>query len=466
VTAQVAFILLLAPAADWPRFRGPNGSGVGEAAKLPAEFSPQRNVRWKAAAPAGHSSPVVAGERVFLTGLDQERLVTLCLDRATGKELWRRECPRPRRERLDKRNHPASPTPAVEGRNVFVFFPDFGVISYDTDGKERWRAPLGPFDNLYGMGSSPVAAGDKVILSCDQTQGSFLIALDAGDGRVRWRTPRPEAVSGHSTPALYRGPGGATQVIAPGSFRLDAYSAATGEPLWWVRGLASEMKSAPVVDGETIYINGYNLPENDPGRHVEVPPFEKYLADHDKDGDGRIAAAEAPDQRMKSFFPYLDLNHDGYLDAREWKMYVAAMAAENGLLAIRAGGRGDMTDRSVKWKYHRSIPQLPSVLLYQGVLYMLGDNGVLTTLDPASGTVHRQARLRGVADRYFASPVAGDGKVFIVGHSCTVSVLRPGPEQELLAVNELEGECFATPAIAGDAIFIRTSNGLFAFALQ
>ncbi len=461
-----AILILLIFAADWPRFRGPNGTGVGDAAGLPVEFGAGKNLVWRAAVPPGHSSPVVAGDRVFLTGAEQDRLLTLCLDRATGKELWRRECPRPRREHLDKRNHPASPTPAVEGRNVFVFFPDFGVVSYDVEGKERWRTALGPFDNLYGMGSSPVVAGDKVILSCDQTSGSYILALDARDGRLRWRTPRPEAVSGHSTPVLYRGADGDLQVIAPGSFRLDAYSASTGEPLWWVRGLASEMKSVPVVDGETIYINGYNLPENDPGRHVEVPPFEKYLADHDKDKDSRIAAAEAPDQRMKSFFPYLDLNHDGYLDAREWKMYVAAMAAENGLLAIRAGGRGDMTEESVQWKYHRSIPQLPSVLLYQGVLYMLGDNGVLTTLDPATGAVHKQARLRGVADRYYTSPVAADGKVYIVGHSCVVSVLKPGPEQELLAANELEGECFATPAIAGDRILIRTGGALFSFGIK
>jgi len=379
--------------------------------------------------------------------------------------VWRRECPRPRQEPLDKRNHAASPTPVADGKHVYVFFPDFGLVSYDFDGVERWRTPLGPFTNLYGMGASPVLAGDKVVLMCDQAGGSFITGLDAASGRVVWKTARPEAVSGHSTPVIFQPRDGPLQVLGPGSFRMDAYSAATGESLWWVRGLASEMKSVPVLGGDTVYINGYNLPENDPGRQVAVPPFADMLAKHDADKNGRLSAAEMPDQRMKNLLPYLDLDRDGSLDETDWKMYVAAMAAENGLLAIRAGGRGDVTATHVKWKYQRSIPQLPSTLLYRGVMYMINDGGVLTTLDPATGTAHKQARLRGVADRYYASPVAGDGKVYIASHTGVVAVLKAGPDQELLAANELDDEIYATPAIADGRLFVRTRSALFCFAV-
>ena len=457
-------LLILLASDEWGRFRGPNGTGVLDTSGLPAEFGPEKNLVWKASFPPGHSSPVLSGDRIFLTAAEGDRLWTICVNRATGAVLWRRECPRTRREHLDKRNHPASPSAAVEGRNVFVFFPDFGVISYDVEGKERWRTPLGPFNNLYGMGASPVVAGDRVILICDQTGGSFAIGMNVSDGRIVWKTPRPEAVSGHSTPVVWRSPGGMLQAIAPGSFRLDAYSAATGEIQWFVRGLASEMKSVPVLDGDIVYINGYNLPENDPGRHVAVPPFAEILAAHDKDMDARLSRDEAPDQRLRSFFPYLDLNHDGFLDDAEWKMYNAAMAAENGILAIAAGGRGDMSAQSVRWKYQRSVPQLPSTLLYRGVLYMLNDAGVLTTLDPATGAMHKQARLRGVADRYFSSPVAGDGKVYMTSHGCVIAVLKPGPDQEVLASNQLEGECYATPAIAGGRLYVRTSQALYCFS--
>jgi outer membrane protein assembly factor BamB len=448
---------------DWPRFRGPNGSGVADTTGLPEKFGPDRNLVWKTPLPLGHSSPVLTGDRIFLTGVDHDKLFTFCLSRETGKILWRRECPRNRSENLDQRNTAASPTAVTDGKNVYVFFGDFGLISYGFDGNERWRTPLGPFRNIYGMGASPILAGDKVILVCDQSYDSFAMAIGKDDGKILWKTPRPAALSGHSTPIVYQPKNGPLQIIAPASFRVDAYSVETGESVWWSNGLASEMKSGALVDGDTVYVSGYNMAENDPGRQVHLPPFEEVLAAHDKDKDGRISLAEVPDERTKMYFPFIDLDQDGYLTAAEWKTYSAMMSAENGLLAIRASGRGDVTTTGLRWKYQRSVPQLPTTLLYQNVLYMLNDSGVLTTLDPATGTVHKQGRLRGVADRYFASPVAADGKVFITSQVGVVTVLKAGGDQEILAVNELDDECFATPAIADGRLYIRTRTALYSF---
>ncbi len=458
---RLSCILLFAaalPAEEWTRFRGPNGTGVLDAGRLPAEFGPSKNLIWKTALPSGHSSPVLSGKRVFLTAFEENKLLTICLDQHSGKILWRRESPRMRTEHLDKRNSPASPTPAADGRNLYVFFPDYGLISYDYDGNERWSRPLGPFQNSYGMGASPVVVDGRVVLVCDQTLGSYAGAYAADDGRELWKTPRTEALSGHSTPVIRRAENGSTEIIAPGSFRMDAYSASTGEIVWTARGLTSEMKSVPVLADGVVYINGYNMAENDPGRQVAIPAFDGVLAKHDRDKSGTIEIGESPDGRTTKYFPYLDLNHDGKLDAAEWRTYQSSMAAENGLLAIRAGGQ-------VLWKYHKAIPQLPSTLLYRGVLYMVSDAGVLTTLDPATGTVLKQARLRGVADNYYASPVAGDGKVFFVSLSGAVTVLKPGGEQEVLAVNELDEECYATPAIGEDRIFVRTRRALWCFGM-
>lgn len=190
------------------------------------------------------------------------------------------------------------------------------------------------------------------------------------------------------------------------------------------------------------------------------------LAAHDKDKDGRISRDEVPDERTKAFFRFIDLNQDGFLSADEWKIYVATMAAENGLLAIRPGGHGDITAQSLRWKYQRAIPQLPTVLVYQDVLYMINDAGVLTTLDPSTGAVFKQGRLRGVADRFFASPVAADNKIFFVSQAGAVTVLKAGGQQEILAVNELDDECYATPAIADGRIYIRTRSALYCFGKQ
>lgn len=469
-----------AVASDWPRFRGPNGAGVNETTGLPTEFGPAKNLVWRTPLPNGYSSPILVGDRIFVTAYegekrttksgvvhDSETLWTIALDRASGKILWRREAPRDRNETIDARNSPASPTPVSDGKNLFVFFGDYGLVSYGVDGNERWHVPLGPFTNVYGVGVSPVLVDDKIILVIDQSGGSYIAAFGQNDGKLRWKVARPEALSGHSTPSIMRDANGKALIVAPASFRMDVYSADTGEIVWFMHGLASEMKSVPLIDhgadGDTIYINGYNTPENDPGRQVAVAPFEEVLAKFDANHDGRISIDESPDQRTKTYFSYLDLNGDGALDAAEWKIYAASMAAENSLMAIKAQGKGDMTQTAVKWKYGRAIPQLPSLVLYRGVLYMLNDSGVLTTLNPATGEVFKQARLRGISDKYFASPVAADGKVYIAGNSGVVSVLKAGGDQEVLAANKLDEDIISTPAIADGRIYVRTVAALYCF---
>lgn len=444
-------------AEDWPRFRGINGSGVSASTALPARFGPGENLVWKLAVGTGHSSPVVADGRIYLTSIEQEKLFTLCIEFETGKLLWKREAPRTRQEIFDKRNNAASPSPVVDGKDVYVFFPEFGLLSYTRDGKERWRFPMGPFDNFYGMGASPIIAGNNIVLVCDQTRGSFVIAIDKETGRPRWKRPRTEAVSGHSTPILHDG-----LIIAPGSFRMDAYDPRSGESIWWVYGLASEMKSVPISDGKTVFINGYNMPENDPGRQVAVPAFDEVLAKSDANKDGYLQKDEL-DDRTKKYFDYIDYDHDAKLSREDWRIYSASMAAENGLLAVDSSGKGDRTGNGIRWKFHRSIPQLPSTVLYDGILYMVNDGGILTTLDPATGSVHKQARLRTVPERIFSSPVAGDGKVYFVSQQCAVTVLKAGKEHEILAVNALESECSATPALVNNRILLRTREWLYAF---
>jgi len=406
---------------------------------------------------------VVSGDRIFVTAFEGEKLLTIALDRSSGQERWRRESPRDRKEKLDQRNGPASPTPVADGRNVYVFFPDYGLLSYTFAGAARWRTPLGPFNNVYGMGASPVLAGDLVVLVCDQGRGSFAAAFRQSDGREVWRTPRPEALSGHATPILYEPTGGPLQVIAPGSFRMDAYAAATGEIVSWVTGLPGEMKSGPVLVDDTLFVSGFSSPDNDAGRQVTVPPFPEVLAKQDADKDGKISLAEVPDERTRRYFVFADLDADGAIDASEWRMWAASSASENGLLAFRAGGRGDLTEKSFLWRYPRSVPQLPTSVVYRRVLYMISDGGILTTLDAATGQVRKQARLRGAIDHYYASPVAGDGKVYFVSQSGVVTVLDAARDQEVLSTGELGDEAYATPAIAGGRIFIRTRGALYCF---
>ncbi|MFQ5742730.1 MAG: PQQ-binding-like beta-propeller repeat protein [Acidobacteriota bacterium] len=452
-------------AADWSRFRGPNGSGVADAVGLPVEFGPEQNVIWKTALPPGHSSPILSASRIFLTAFEGDRLLTICLDRDTGEILWQRQSPRSREEKLDPRNSPASPSPVTDGEDVYVFFADYGLISYDLDGNERWKLPLGPFDNVYGMGASPILVDDKVLLVCDQSTGSFLIAVAKRDGRIVWRTERPEAKSGHSTPILYKPDDGPLQLIVAGSFFLTAYSVDSGEKLWWVGGLSFEIKSTPVIGDGVVYINGYGSPLNQPGNQIETVSYDDARARHDADGDGSFTEEEVQGTTAASWFDFVDLDADGRLGAEDWRYFRAAMASTNGLLAIRLGGSGDMSEQSVLWEYHRAVPQLPSPLLYESVLYMVNDGGIVTSLDPATGEVLAQGRLKGAVDSYYASPVAADGKIYFVSELGLVAVLAPGGSLDVIKVNDLDDLSYATPAIVDGRIYLRTRSTLYCFGL-
>jgi outer membrane protein assembly factor BamB len=445
----------------WSRFRGPNGSGISSSRRLPSEFGPSTNVVWKTELPFGHSSPALTHDRIFLTAARSARLVTICLDRRTGKVLWERDAPRAREEKLDNRNGPAGPTPATDGTNVYVFFADFGLISYDMEGRERWRLPLGPFNNLYGMGASPVLVDDIVVLACDQNTDSFIVAVGQRDGRVRWKTARPEAHSGHSTPILYQPAGGKTQIVVPGSFLLTAYDVQSGEKVWWVRGLCFELKSTPVVSGDTLYINGFGTPQNQPGSQPDIEAFEGIVRKY-ADSSGRVPLASFPNRNAIS---WIDLDSNGIVSAGEWEYYRAAMASENGMLAIRLGGRGDMTATNLRWKYHKSVPQLPSPIVYGGVLYMVNDGGIVTALNPNTGAEMGQGRLKGAIDHYYSSPVAADGKIFMLSETGKVVVLPTGGSLEPSAVNDLGDDIYATPAISDGRIYIRTRGWLYCFGL-
>jgi outer membrane protein assembly factor BamB len=448
---------------DWSRFRGPNGAGIADERGLPTEFGPTRNVVWKTPLPPGHSSPVVSGDRIFVTGFDNGALVTLSLDRATGRIIWRGKVPRRRTLHLDKRNHPASPTPVADGDNVIAFFQDFGLVSYDRTGRERWRMELGPFSNAYGMASSPVVADGLVILVCDHNAGSYMIAVDKDSGRLRWRVERPEAKTGHSTPVVYRPAGGPVQLLVPGSFYLTAYALATGEKIWWVKGLAFEMKATPVLHDGVVFIHGTSSSSFTDGYGQKIPSFTDLRAEHDKNADGRFVPDEVPDPLAKRWFKLMDLNADGALDPDEWAYYQAARASRGGMWAYRLGGRGDMTEASTLWHYDRSVPQLPSPLLYNGVLYMVNDGGIMTALDPATGKALTQARTREAVDAYYASPVAADGKILIVSELGRVVVLKADGNLTVAAVNDLDDLCYATPAVADGRWYIRTQSALYAF---
>lgn len=450
-------------AADWPMFRGPNASGVSEAKNLPVEFGPEKNVIWKTPLPGGHSSPVLSADRIYLTAVEDEKLFVFCLERESGKILWRREVPRPRKQELHKSNSPVSPSIATDGRNVFAFFTDFGLISYGPDGEERWRVPLGPFNNPFGMGASPVLANGKVIQVCDAETGSFAIAVDQKNGKIVWKKDRSERTRGFSTPVLHKADGRLQAVIA-GSGRLIAYDVDNGEEVWFVRGLTWQVKPTPVVDGDIAYVLGW-AGGSDQGNQETLPSWADVLASKDLNKDGKLAKDELTPQQQKDFGE-ADLERDGFMGQRDWEKYRDKRASVNSVMAVRLGGKGDMTEKSIVWRYYKSLPNAPSPLLYNGVVYLMKEGGILTALDAKTGTVLKQGRLAGALDYYYSSPVGADGKLFAASENCHVSVIKADPDWEVLARNDFEDTCFATPAPVDGRLYLRTGKALYAFGLK
>jgi outer membrane protein assembly factor BamB len=446
-------------AEDWNRFRGPNGSGVANATGLPVEFGPNRNLDWRREIPFGRSSPILTEERIVVTGTEGQKLITLCLDRRAGQVLWRQEILRDRTQKIYKGNDTATPTPASDGKNFYVFFQDFGLISYAPDGKERWQLKMGPFDSFYGVSASPIVHGNTLVLVCDQKSRSFIIALDKDSGRVRWRKERNQAkTEAFSTPIVWTPENGKAQVVIPGAFRIDAYSIDSGENVWWVGKQGTSPISTPALDKGLIFATSWGADK------TTYPPWGK-MAELDKNKDGKISAEEASvNPEIGDHFGWADRDGNGFLTADEWEEILQLSVSEHGLVAVRAGGSGDQTDKHLVWRNKKDYSEVTSPLVYRDVLYMVKDGGIITSLNPATGKVFKTDRSKDAIEAYFASPVAADGKVYVVSNDGKVSVLRAGPQWEVLAVNDLGEECQATPAIGGRSIFIRTAKALYSFS--
>ena len=446
--------------AQWSQFRGPNGAGVDSSAGYPVEFSPTKNMAWKATIPYGQSSPIVVGARLYGTASEGERLITFCLDTRTGRELWRRDVKRERVQGAYKANDPASPTPTADASGVVAFFPELGLVSYDNGGKERWRYALGPFKNFYGMSGSPIIAGGLVVLVCDQVSGSFVIALDRLTGRLRWKTDRPGMPIGWSTPIVFRPDATRTDLIVLGSTRLDAYDLKTGINHWWLPLGSSGSLGTPLIDGDTLMISTLG------GSEPMIPTFASVLAKYDKDKDERLSLEEfRNDPNLGDQFGWIDENDDKIILAAEWETARGYGLGEWGAIAVRPGNaRGQLTASAVRWRVQKNLPYIPTPLLYQGVYYMVKTGGIITSLDPVTGRLLKQGRSSNAIGEYYASPVAADGKVFLANTEGKITVLKAGAEWEVLAVNEMGDEIGATPALSNGRIYVRTRSTMYCFS--
>jgi outer membrane protein assembly factor BamB len=255
---------------------------------------------------------------------------------------------------------------------------------------------------------------------------------------------------------------GSLQIVVAGALQLSAYDPATGERLWWVNGLARIVIPTAVTYGPMIYMASW-APGGDPGKRLVLDPWPTALSKWDKNHDGKLSKAEIDDREVLDRFNRMDLDQDGLLDQQEWEHHaVFFRRAQNAVLALKPSGRGELGEAAVIWKYGRGVPYVASPLLDNGILWMVKDGGIVTKLDADSGRLLQEERLDAFGN-YFASPVSGDGKVYFASESGTLSVVAAQPEWRVISSHEFHEKIYASPALSGDRLYLRTERALYCF---
>jgi outer membrane protein assembly factor BamB len=426
----IAVLSTLLRADDWPHWRGPRTSGVSSEQGLPERWSDQDNIAWKASLDGlGISSPIVSGDRVFVTsqrgsgvvrqgprlmqggnaadagerplgagataGDGRVTFLVTAFDRQTGKRAWNFELPAegPLPSVHDKHNL-ASSSPVTDGQRVYAWFATGQLAAIDLSGKLVWKANLGatygPFEINWGHSSSPTVYRDTLILVCYHESQSYLLALDARTGAVRWKVDAERGTTSYSTPLVVEH-GGTPEIVVNSSAGVSGHDFATGRRLWHFEESNRFPIPMPLFDNGLIFTS----------RGYRSSPF----------------------------------------------------------MALKPGGRGNVAGTHVVWRAPSGAPYVSSLVHYQGLIYMVGDAGVLTVIDATNGERTHQERIGGV---YSASPVAADGRVYLLSEDGETIVVTAGRTPKILARNRLTARQLASPAVSGGRLFIRSDSTLFA----
>ncbi|MBI3865986.1 MAG: PQQ-binding-like beta-propeller repeat protein [Planctomycetia bacterium] len=463
----------------WPQFRGENAAGIAaDDAPLPVEFGAEKNCLWKTPLPAGHSSPCIWGDRIFLTGYDAAagKLETLCLDRKTGKIVWRQRAPAEKIERSHELGNPAASTAAADAERVYVYFGSYGLLCYDHAGTELWKLPLPTPSTRFGTATSPVLMTDRLLLGI---QGAYLLALDPKTGEQVWKNSKLPFAPDYSLPVV-RVAGDVTEVIVQGMAGMGGGMSAVdirdGSLRWQVSGFAMQPIPTPVLgEGMVFAISFHPIGRSEDRIQLN---FNELLEKYDKNGDKKLGQDEVPeklalvsrgdaggtgDMTFKQMWGMLDTNKDKMIDAAEWtRVDLFTGMVNNALMAFRPGDDGKITSKGIAWKAEKGLPESPSPLYYKGRLYIVKNGGILSCFNAATGKQHFQKRLEADGS-YYASPVAGDGKIYTCSINGIVAVIEAADELRVVARNDLGESLMGTPAIVDGKLYIRTAGHLYAF---
>lgn len=468
----------------WPQFRGLNSSGVGsENSKAPVRFD-NSNLVWKIDLIAGVSSPVIWNNKLFLTGYveDKKELSTICINRKNGKIVWQASVFPDTIEKYHSVSSPAQSSVVTDGNRIISFFGSCGLICYDMAGKMQWKYSMPCNRAQYGSATSPVIAGDKLILINDIGRNRYLLALDKYTGNVIWKTGfqtfNVPNLGGDATPVIYK-----DIIIVHRVGELAAYSATDGSRLWNYQLLTQGSSTPIIADDKVVAACWSNSTEEQ--QRVQLPDFDNLLQKNDSDKNKKISRKEFPSDLMlytrpeimdlesssnylRWYFSSFDINKDREIDRLEWITSIDSLKKtyykEAGLLAINPDSKGQISDSSIIWRVPEDVPEVPSPIFYKGRIYMIKDGGTITCVNPETGKVIYKSRI-GNPGSYLASPVAANGLIYIFGYNGRLKILKAGDEFQIVAEHNFKENIGATSAIVGNTIYIRTKKTLMAYSI-
>ena len=465
---------------SWPRFRGPSASGTtSSGGPLPIQMVPV-DAEWKTALPAGHSSPVWFGSKLFITGYDEvtNKFEILGLDRRTGEILWRTSVLFEELQPYHPISNPATSTPAVDAERVYVYFASAGLFAFSHNGDLVWNLPLDTPAVRYGSSTSPIVSGDRVFLATGGGENPILLAADLETGKVLWKVPgsRSSEYGSSSTPLLWNG-----QLVVHSWGQIQGFDPADGERLWWLNA-PTQGNSSPFSSEDTLYVSTWSFGEEE--LHVPLPSFDQLLQRANRAADDSIPVMEFPTdvlmiRRMESenieganIFVKpgsADTDKGGSINRSEWAAFMARRPGRlqwrHGLLALRPNQRGRLPKSAVFWREERGVSEVPTPLLYLQKVFMVTNGGVLTCLEQDSGKLIYRGRL-GAGSPYYASPVASGGHVYFASSEGVLSTIRVGSQLEVVAMSDFGESIYATPALARDRVYLRTAGHLYSFTNQ
>lgn len=453
--------------ADWPQFRGPNGSGVAANEKPPIEIGPDKNVKWKVAVPGGLSSPIIVGDKIVLTAFENGKLYTIAYQRADGKEAWRTEAPAEKIENyLKGEGSPAASTCASDGKRIISYFGSCGLFCYDLAGKELWkfRMPVIKISGDFGSGVSPILVDGTVIMVRDEISNARILALDAATGSLKWEKKRQSPTS-YCTPVVWDTPDG-KQIAAAGHARMSGYDLKTGEEKWTVVGMPTGCCASPVIADGTLFFAGSSNggPED---QVFKLPAFDDILKMADAAKEGVLTKEKAQKTFIKDMFDNFDPDKDGKITREEWEGILRYISeGKNTAFALKAGGSGDVTATHVLWKKSKGLPYVASGIVYGGQYVLVRDGGIVMAYDPQTGKELYTERVAATGS-YYASPVAANGYIYLTSlQDGVVTVLKAGTPKATVVTKspKFDERISATPAIADNTLYLRTEKHLYAFA--